>query len=75
MIVCRLVANFRANDPDETVVIEDSVAGVTAAKRAGMKAVGFTGDGHAYELLHTRFMGAGADQVCSSMVEVVDLLA
>jgi HAD superfamily hydrolase (TIGR01509 family) len=62
-------------DPGETVVIEDSVAGVTAAKRAGMKAVGFTGGGHAYELLHTRLLGAGADQVCSSMVEVVDLLA
>ena len=62
-------------DPHETLVVEDSLAGVTAAKRAGMKVVGFSGGGHAYELLNARLMDAGADRVCFSMVEVVDSLA
>ena len=61
-------------DPHETVVIEDSVAGVSAAKRAGMQVIGFSGGGHAYELLNARLMDAGAGRVCSSMVEVVDFL-
>ncbi|MGX6646321.1 HAD family hydrolase [Maricaulaceae bacterium MS644] len=33
-------------DPGRCVVIEDSVFGVTAARRAGMKVWGFTGGGH-----------------------------
>lgn len=57
-------------DPSETVVIEDSVTGVLAAKRAGMKVFGFTGGGHAYSSLASRLSEAGAVHVCRSMQEV-----
>ncbi len=43
----------------ETIVIEDSVAGVLAAKRAGMKVFGFTGGGHAYGSLASRLTKGG----------------
>ncbi len=62
-------------DPSETIVIEDSVAGVLAAKRAGMRVFGFTGGGHAYGSLASRLSQAGAAFVCSSMDEVTDRLS
>ncbi|MDT3723208.1 HAD family phosphatase [Pseudomonas oryzihabitans] len=62
-------------DPSETVVIEDSVIGVLAAKRAGMRVFGFTGGGHAYSSLGSRLSEAGAMHVCRSMDEVTDCLS
>lgn len=62
-------------DPGETIVIEDSVAGVLAAKRAGMRVFGFAGGGHAYGSLASRLSQAGAAYVCSSMAEVTDRLS
>jgi HAD superfamily hydrolase (TIGR01509 family) len=62
-------------DPGETIVIEDSVTGVLAARRAGMKVFGFTGGGHAYSSLASRLTQAGAAHVCASMEEVADRLA
>lgn len=62
-------------DPSETVVIEDSVTGVLAAKRAGMRVFGFTGGGHAYGSLASRLSEAGAVHVCGSMEEVTDRLS
>lgn len=35
--------------PNRCVVIEDSVAGVTAARAAGMECIGFTGGSHCFE--------------------------
>lgn len=61
-------------DPVDCIVIEDSIAGVTAAKRAGMKAIGFVGGGHAYATLAERLSDAGAACVCKSMAEIGDLL-
>ena len=57
-------------NPDRTLVIEDSVSGVTAGKDAGMTVWGFVGGSH-YESRDGRAMlvGAGADRVFSRMSE------
>lgn len=62
-------------DPADTIVVEDSVAGVMAARRAGMRVLGFTGGGHAYSSLASRLMDAGAEHVCSTMDQVVERLS
>ncbi|MCO6180627.1 HAD family phosphatase [Ciceribacter sp. RN22] len=57
-------------DPTDCIVIEDSVTGVIAARRAGMEVIGFVGGGHAYETLQTRLTDAGAVYVCTSMAKI-----
>jgi HAD superfamily hydrolase (TIGR01509 family) len=59
-------------DPAQCVVVEDSVAGVTAARRAHMRVVGFTGAGHAYPEMGKKLLEAGASSVFSSMTEIPD---
>ncbi|MEO5808102.1 HAD family phosphatase [Devosia sp.] len=59
-------------DPGECLVVEDSVAGVTAARRAGMRVLGFIGGGHAYDGLTERLGEAGAFAVVSSLSDVLD---
>ena len=57
-----LLAAARAKvNTDEALVIEDSAAGVQAAKAAGMRCVGYTS-----EARFTILSGAGADQVISA---------
>ncbi|MFO1147956.1 MAG: HAD family hydrolase [Alsobacter sp.] len=62
------VAEAMGVSPAQALVIEDSPAGVTAGKAAGMTVWGFTGGGH-----HAQFDGvvalqrAGADRILSSM--------
>ncbi|MDP9137930.1 MAG: HAD family hydrolase [Pseudomonadota bacterium] len=54
--------------PGRVLVIEDSVAGVVAAKSAGMTAWGFTGGSHYAQRDGGRLLGqAGADRVFSEM--------
>lgn len=62
-------------DPADCVVIEDSVAGVTAAGRAGMRALGFTGGSHADDQLARRLTAAGASAVCGAMAEVAAMVS
>lgn len=62
-------------DPADCLVLEDSVAGVTAARRAGMPVVGFVGGGHADEGLGERLREAGAATVLAAMAEVPGMVA
>ena len=61
-------------DPSGCVVIEDSVPGVTAARRAGMRAIGFVGASH-HEAEHAaRLTAAGAEQVAIHAEELGTLI-
>ncbi len=56
-------------DPAECVVLEDSAVGVTAAKAAGMRVVGFTGAGHSWPGHADALTDAGADTVINRMAD------
>lgn len=63
--------------PSETIVIEDSFAGVSAAVRAGMRAIGFTGGAHSWPGHADALMEAGAETVVrrhSDILAVVEAL-
>jgi HAD superfamily hydrolase (TIGR01509 family) len=57
-------------EPHRTLVIEDSVSGVRAAKAAGMTVWGFVGGSH-YQSRDGRdiLLGAGADRVFERMAD------
>jgi HAD superfamily hydrolase (TIGR01509 family) len=63
-------AERMATDPGRTLVIEDSVSGVLAAKAAGMTAWGFVGGSH-YQSRDGRanLKDAGADRVFERMAD------
>ena len=60
--------------PADCIVIEDSIAGVTAGKRAGMAVLGFTGGSHCAPGHAERLRSAGADRVFAEMAELPELL-
>jgi len=60
---------FDAN-PSEAIVLEDSVAGVTGAVAAGMRAVGFTGGSHTWPGHAEALMEAGAMTVVRRLEDV-----
>jgi HAD superfamily hydrolase (TIGR01509 family) len=57
-------------DPAECIVIEDSVTGVTAGRRAGMRVIGFTGASNGIADLGARLAAAGAEAVVASMTDL-----
>lgn len=57
------------------LVLEDSVAGVTAANAAGMKCVGFTGGSHCQAGHADRLRDAGAFQVIARLEQLLDIVA
>lgn len=57
-------------DPAHAIVIEDSAAGVMAARRAGMPVIGFTGASNGIADLGQRLSDAGAALVISHMSEL-----
>jgi HAD superfamily hydrolase (TIGR01509 family) len=57
-------------DPAEAVVIVDSVFGVTAARQAGVRVIGFTGASHAWPGLADLLIEAGAETVVNRLAEV-----
>ncbi|WP_299130981.1 HAD family hydrolase [uncultured Amaricoccus sp.] len=62
-------------DPMACLVVEDSPAGVSAARAAGMRAVGFTGGGHAGRAeLETRLATLEPDRLVSDMRDLVGLV-
>lgn len=60
---------------DECLVIEDSVAGVTAAHAAGMTVVGFIGASHIEAGQAARLSAAGAWRVIDHMQQLAELVS
>lgn len=62
-------------EPSRCVVIEDSPAGILAAKAAGMKVFAFTGGGHAVGENHLASLSrAGPDKIFSDMRQLPELI-
>jgi len=56
--------------PKNTIVIEDSVHGVTGARAAGMRVIGFTGGSHTFPSHADRLMEAGAETTINRMEDL-----
>jgi HAD superfamily hydrolase (TIGR01509 family) len=65
-----LAARTLGTEPADCIVIEDSVLGITAARAAGMKAIGFAGASHADADLVNRLKTAGADAAIRAMADL-----
>jgi HAD superfamily hydrolase (TIGR01509 family) len=61
-------------DPGQILVVEDSVPGVTAARRAGFRVIGFVGGGHIPPGHADRLMAAGAVATFTHMDHLVDMV-
>ena len=61
-------------DPSRCLVVEDSIAGVSAARRAGMMTIGFAGAGHVDEAHPERLIAVGASDIATSMPHLTTLL-
>ncbi len=70
-----LAAQSMRAAPSEAIVVEDSVAGVTAARRAGMGVIGFAGASHADAELIEALHAAGAGMVLTGMADLPDAVA
>ena len=55
------------------LVVEDSVAGITAAKSAGMTAWGFVGGAHCNASLSDKLRLAGADRIFNRLSDILEL--
>lgn len=56
--------------PADTIVIEDSVHGVTGAVAAGMRVIGFTGGGHSWAGHADALTEAGAETVVRRLADI-----
>jgi HAD superfamily hydrolase (TIGR01509 family) len=62
-------------DPSQTLVVEDSVHGVQAARAAGMRVIGFTGGSHTYPDHSRNLLGVGALKTISHMRDLPTVIA
>lgn len=62
-------------DPGKTFVIEDSVHGISGAKAAGMRVIGFTGGSHSYPGHADLLTEAGAETVIRRWADFTGVLA
>lgn len=60
--------------PSEALVIEDSIAGVRAAKAAGIRTLGFIGTAHNRELARKNLRDAGADEIIEELIHIRERL-
>jgi HAD superfamily hydrolase (TIGR01509 family) len=67
-------ASQMGHDAKDCLVIEDSVPGVIAARRAGMSVIGYTGSAHDPLLMHGRLREAGAIAVAAHMDDLPALV-
>ncbi|CDX16326.1 conserved hypothetical protein [Mesorhizobium sp. ORS 3359] len=68
-------ASMRAH-PRNCLVVEDSPAGVAAARAAGMRVLAFTGGSHAGNLgLKARLASTEPDSIFADMLQLPDLIA
>jgi HAD superfamily hydrolase (TIGR01509 family) len=63
-----------AVEPHQTITIEDSEAGVRAAKAAGLRVIGFLGAAHIVDGHHAVLKAAGADYLAHDAAEVRTIL-
>jgi HAD superfamily hydrolase (TIGR01509 family) len=68
------VANQHQRKPSSCIVIEDSATGVLAAKRAGMKVIGFTAASHCLEGHGQALLEQGADCIVTRFEDLATAL-
>lgn len=68
-------AGWMKQSPHDCIVVEDSVAGVRAAVRAGMRVFGFTGGSHCEPEHEARLREAGAMLLFNTMQDLPGLIA
>lgn len=73
--VFMFAASQMGADPADCLVIEDSVAGVTAARRAGMTVAGFIGGSHVTAGHDARLTAAGAAEIFSRLADLPAIVA
>ena len=60
--------------PDDCWVVEDSVTGVTAARKAGLKVIGFLGGGHVSDRHGESLKEAGVKHLASGATELMKII-
>ncbi|WP_455474447.1 HAD family hydrolase [Bartonella sp. B30(2025)] len=61
-------------EPKNTIVVEDSIYGVQAAVKAGMRVIGFTGGSHSYLSHSNALVDAGAETAITKHAHLLEVL-